>query len=192
VSERLPHLIIISGPPCSGKTTIGRRLAVDLKLPYFYKDGIKEVLYDRLGWGEREWSRQLGVASTDLLYHIAESLLAADCSLMLESNFDPAFANERFLEMQRTYPFTALQIYCSAAHQTLLNRYHERAQSGVRHPGHVDRQVDLEFGEMLRQNRNGPLEIANETLIVDTTDFDAVDYPALLQTIRSRINNACD
>jgi predicted kinase len=188
VSERLPHLIFISGPPCSGKTTLGRRLAVDLRLPYFYKDGIKEVLYDRLGWGEREWSRQLGVASTDLLYHVAASLLAAGCSLMLESNFDPAFANARFHDLQQTHLFSALQIHCTAAHQTLVARYHERAQSGVRHPGHVDRQVDLEFDEMLRQQRNGPLEIGGETMVVDTTDFDEVDYGVLRRTIDSRLS----
>lgn len=192
MSEHPPSLIIVSGPPCSGKTTLGRRLAADLRLPYFYKDGIKEVLYDRLGWGEREWSRQLGVASTDLLYHVAESLLAARCSLMLESNFDPAFANARFLDLRRKCPFSVLQIHCCAAHQTLLARYHERARSGERHPGHVDRQVDLGFSEMLRQHRNGPLEIGGETIMVDTTDFDAVAYASLLHTVQARLDDGCD
>ncbi len=39
-----PLLIIVTGPPCSGKITLGRRLAQELQLPFLYKDGIKEPL----------------------------------------------------------------------------------------------------------------------------------------------------
>jgi hypothetical protein len=41
---------------------------------------------------------------------------------------------------------------------------------------------------MLRQQRNGPLEIGGETMVVDTTDFDEVDYGVLLRTIDSRLS----
>ena len=43
-------LIIINGAPCTGKTTLGRKLAKQLRLPFLSKDGIKEVLFDTLGW----------------------------------------------------------------------------------------------------------------------------------------------
>ena len=42
-------LIIINGAPCTGKTTLGRKLAKQLCLPFLSKDGIKEVLFDTLG-----------------------------------------------------------------------------------------------------------------------------------------------
>jgi adenylate kinase family enzyme len=41
-----------AGPPCSGKTTIGRELLADLSLPMLSKDMIKEILFDALGWGD--------------------------------------------------------------------------------------------------------------------------------------------
>ena len=46
------YLIIINGPPGSGKTHLGRFLARELWLPYFSKDGVKELLFDSLGWSD--------------------------------------------------------------------------------------------------------------------------------------------
>jgi shikimate kinase len=47
-------LIIISGLPCTGKTTLGRKLAQDLSLPLICRDSIKESLFDSLGYSDRE------------------------------------------------------------------------------------------------------------------------------------------
>ena len=44
-----PLLFVITGRPATGKTTLARRLAVDLRLPLIHKDGLKESLYDALG-----------------------------------------------------------------------------------------------------------------------------------------------
>jgi 2-phosphoglycerate kinase len=52
-----PLLVIITGPPAAGKTTLGRQLAGALSLPFIHKDGIKEILFDVLGWRDRAWSR---------------------------------------------------------------------------------------------------------------------------------------
>ena len=46
--DHRPLVLIISGPPCTGKTTLARRLATDLGLPLMCKDTIKEVLFERL------------------------------------------------------------------------------------------------------------------------------------------------
>ena len=58
-----PLLIIISGPPCSGKTALGGWLARELGLPLLHRDGFKEALFDSLGWSDLEWSQRLGGAS---------------------------------------------------------------------------------------------------------------------------------
>ncbi len=44
----------MNGPPASGKTTLASILAQRLKLPLFSKDQLKELLFEILGWGERE------------------------------------------------------------------------------------------------------------------------------------------
>ena len=40
-----PLLIIISGPPGAGKTTLGNHISAELHLPFIHKDGIKETLF---------------------------------------------------------------------------------------------------------------------------------------------------
>jgi len=82
-----PLLVVVSGPPGSGKTTLGRRLARDLMFPFVSKDGIKERLFESLGWTDREWSRQLGRASVDLLFYVVEVELSAGRSLVVENAF---------------------------------------------------------------------------------------------------------
>ncbi len=61
-------LVIINGAPGAGKTTLGRRLAKDLELPFLSKDDIKECLFGALGWSDRAWSMKLGRASVELLF----------------------------------------------------------------------------------------------------------------------------
>ena len=70
-----PRLIIISGPPATGKTTLGRLIAKKFRLPFLSKDDIKHILFDSLGWSDREWSKKLGGASFELTSYFMEILL---------------------------------------------------------------------------------------------------------------------
>jgi predicted kinase len=66
-------LVIVTGESGAGKTTLARRLAGELRLPLVYRDGLKETLYESLGWSDVEWSQKPGAASYDLLYHVLDA-----------------------------------------------------------------------------------------------------------------------
>jgi hypothetical protein len=118
-----PLLIIISGPPASGKTSIGRRVAHDLRMPYIGKDDIKERLFDALGVGDRSWSRKLGMATYDLLYWFVELQLQAGRSVIVESNFRAAISGPQFTQLQgdtrsRRFKSSVASIPPCSAHAT--------------------------------------------------------------------------
>jgi hypothetical protein len=142
---------------------VAERLAARLSLPLVTKDGIKETLFDALGTGDRDWSKRLGEAAWRVLFHVLEALLRGGTPLVVEGNFEPDYAQSRFDSLP---PFRAVQVYCSAPDEVLLERFRERASSGERHPGHVDDMVESELQEALAQRRWRPLELGG--LLVET------------------------
>jgi predicted kinase len=178
-------LIIISGPPGSGKTTLGKRIAKELNLPIVHKDGIKEILFDKLGWSDRAWSRKLGIATYALLYYFIETQLSAGRSCIVESNFHAEYDTEQFLALKAKYDFEPLQICCVADGEALFQRFKERAASGERHPGHVETLNLEEFKPLLLRGRDEVMDIGGTIIEVDTTDFDKVDYEGLVERVRN-------
>ena len=114
-------VVVVTGPPASGKTTLARAIAAALGWPLYTKDDFKELLFDSLGTGDLEWSTQLGSAAFELL---ALVLRTAREPLVVEANF-------RRLELDRP----AVQVFCTGAADALNERY--RSRTG-RHPGHLD------------------------------------------------------
>lgn len=146
------------------------------------KDGIKERLFNSLGWDDRGWSKRLSGASVELLLYFAETQLTAGNSLIIESNFQPDLAAPRFRTMQTRHGAVLFQVFCRADARTLYHRFKER--TGRRHPGHADAQYLAEFHTQLEKTHQEALDLGCPVAVVDTTDFSQVDYPSLLQEIR--------
>jgi predicted kinase len=182
-----PPLVIVTGLPASGKTTLGRMLATRLRMPFLYKDGIKETLFDTLGWSDREWSRKLGIATYALLFHSLEMELAAGRSLVVESNFDAQHDGPRFLALRERYGFRPVQVCCVADGAVLLERFRLRAETNERHPGHIEVANMAEFEPVLLRGRLDPLPLDGPIIEVDTTDFAQVDVEVIFREVSATI-----
>jgi predicted kinase len=185
-----PDVLVVTGPPASGKSTLGLRLARDIGLPYLSKDLFKESLFDTLGWQDRAWSQRLGLASTRLLFRAAAALLEAGQSVALESNFYPRWDTPEFQALGHRYGCQFIQLVCSADPATLAARFEHRARSGERHPGHRDHLHLEEWRTRLDGERWEAMALGGHVVAVDTSRPDSFDYAVLLARVAALLTSA--
>lgn len=180
-----PVIIFVTGPPCSGKSSIARSLAARLSLPYLNKDAIKVSLYQSLGWCDPAMARRANEATYPLLFLFAETLLRAGQSFIIESNFRPTTMNAQIGGLLARHGARALQIHCSAPVPELMRRFRTRWARGHRHPGHAD---DLHASAVkadLCRGVYGALDLAGPLLELDTGDWDTVHLDEIEAWIKS-------
>jgi len=178
VNKAKPYVIIVAGIPASGKTTYANHISAKLEIPFIGKDAIKEKIYDVIQYdtSKRENSQLYGGASYSVFFHIAECLMKANVSFVLESNFIP-FSADILLPLVNQYKYTPLTILFDAEMKILHERFCKRDMTDERHPGLASKSNvfnDLEYFE----NATLPLRefCVGEKIMVDTTDFSTVDY----------------
>jgi len=164
------RFVVLSGLPCSGKSTLARRLAPALRLPAIDKDSILEELFERRGVGDAAWRRLLS-RDSDVLF-VAEAKASAGAILVsfwhvpgmpLDSGTPTAWLAELSSRI--------VEVHCRCAPEIAAERFLRRQ----RHPGHLD---SASYEEVLRSlraiPRSGALEIAAR-VEVDTSQEPRVD-----------------
>jgi predicted kinase len=176
----MPQLIIVTGLPCTGKTTLARRLAQYFDLPLIYKDAIKEALFDLFGSGSLSRSQALSRITYQVMFLMLAEYLAEGDSLVVESNFTRPEHARLFLDLKGEHPFEPLQVLCYARGEVLVERFRRR----TRHTGHMDELLYKELEAELLGGRCRPVDIGGRLIEVDTSDFDKVDYDGLFNAVR--------
>ena len=170
---RLPLLLVVTGMPSSGKTTVGEGLARRLRFPLIAKDEIKESLYDSLGAADVASSARLGRAAYALIFALARASLNSGASLVVEANFfrdqEPKF---RALPAHRL-----VQLHCQAPLAVLSERYANRS----RHAGHHDAEKITELPARFESGVHEALNLPGDLIELDTTQ--PVDLDALADKI---------
>ncbi|MGI5841082.1 MAG: AAA family ATPase [Patescibacteria group bacterium] len=179
-------LIVISGLSGTGKTTLGRYLSEELNFPFINKDSLKEIMFDKIGWKDREWSQKLGAASYGAMYYLAEELIKCGCSVIVESNFRAEIDGEKLRNLGGRYGCQIIEVLCWAEGGALFERFKKRAESGERHPGHVDHLCYEEQEKRLLVGKAQSLRVGR-VIELNTSDWEKVDYKGVLRKVRQEL-----
>ncbi len=177
-----PLLLIVTGHPATGKTTLARYLSRELGLPLLSKDSIKERLFDTLGGSGVEDSKRLGRAAIDVMFGLAEEWLKTGMSVVVESPLRPEFEDARIRRLERECGCTAAQIVLTGAPDVLMDRYRRRPASEGRHESHYDTKRFTEIKEMVSRPFM-PLAVSGGTLSIDTSSWSNLEKRSVVDWV---------
>lgn len=158
-------LVVVSGLPASGKTTVGRLLSERLSMPLIDKDAILEAMFDSLGCQDREERSRLSRASDEVLYSLAETSRAA--ILVNWWNHDSSPTRLRDISS------SLVEVFCDCPAEVAAARFEAR----IRHPGHHDADrspQEIEEGaRRMSAGYRGPLRVGDLVRIDTNAPLDA-------------------
>jgi predicted kinase len=165
-----PMLVIVTGAPGSGKTTLSRILARQLKLPLLTKDQLKIDLADVLGAPNRAATQRLTAIAFRQLFGLVDEQLELGIGVVLEANL---YRGQAEPDVRPLLPRArVMQIHCETSFETSARRFTVRAEEPKRHWSFFDyeRVAELRRGEIPEPwSRAQPLDLPIPLLRVDTT-----------------------
>jgi predicted kinase len=171
-------VVVVTGIPASGKTTLATALSAQLGWPLISKDVVKEALFDSLGSGDLHWSQRLGRAGHVVMYSVA----ALIPRVIVEAHFQRGIAEPELLALNRQI----VQVYCRCPVGLAADRYRRRIDDPDRHAGHLPEHQSDEVIERWMKDAPTPLDLPNAPLVeVDTTG--PVDIGAVATSIETYV-----
>ena len=105
-------------------------------------------------------------------------------------NFRPEFDVLRFKRLRARCDVRLVEVHCETEAAVLVSRLKRRYRSGERHPGHAESaELYADLDADLARGTFGPLDVGDALIRVDTTDFESVDYEAVLTAVESASEN---
>jgi predicted kinase len=128
------RVIVITGLPGTGKSTLAHELAGRYRWPVLAKDSIKEPLLDVFGSSDAAHSRRLSDASFATMFRLGAEWVRAGHNVLLEGNFRPG-EHEESLRAALASAQVA-QVLCRVPEAERLRRLATRENDPARHAGH--------------------------------------------------------
>jgi len=163
----MSYIILVAGIPAAGKTTYARHIGEKLYIPVIVKDDIRDKLHESLKYDDSisENGTRYGMASISVFFHIAECLMKAGVSFILESNFTLRAVGDLSPLIQK-YNYSSLTVLLDAEPEVAHKRFCERQG--------IDIKTDFGFSYNAKDSYRD--FCIGEKITIDTTDFTKVDY----------------
>lgn len=176
-----PSLIIISGPPGSGKTRLARPLARTLGYPLLQKDSIKEQIADAFDDPANVDSSTLGLAAVRILFSTTLELLTNGQSVVIESFFHKGIAEADILPLLEFADMCLIHV--TADEPLLVSRFEKRLETPDRHWIHNDVARLDDLRRYIAEGITDPLELPIPVIEIDTT-YGSLDVEEIAFMVR--------
>jgi predicted kinase len=175
-------LLLMTGDLATVKSTFAQILSQRYDTTVFFKDTIKEILGDTIGFTNREENKRLSVATGELMCHFLTLFGKLNKDLILQSNFRIGEL-EKLHQLAADLDYQVLTLVFQGDTEILHGRYLNRMQNENRHPVHLCTQFNTFEGfrkyiESLRSD-----DIPGAVLHIDANDFSYQNNAELLKKI---------
>lgn len=183
----VPGVVVVSGLPAAGKSTLAARLSKDLEWVLVSRDQLGTILFEELGAvvpADAGW--RIARAKDRLVNTVVGAALDVGAGTVLDGNFnvvEQADAVRSFLAARGAH---AAEICLWGDPAVLRQRFIDRATPPLT-PDLVPY-----FDRVLNRERWTVLAPPAPVLQIDTTDLSEIDaaYPSLLTTLQASLNTA--
>ena len=177
-------LLLISGLPGSGKTTLAYKLSLEFRLSVIDKDEILDHLFESKGVGDTSWRRRLSRESDLILQQKA----TASSGAILSSFWHlPGMPTDSGTPTDWIDPlsYQVVTIHCDCDIKTAVERFLQRK----RHHGHLDNNSSYEqlVTNFEQLNQLEPI-IIGRRIIVNTSR--EINLELVVQQIRKNLHAA--
>ncbi|MDQ1444093.1 MAG: hypothetical protein QOI20_557 [Acidimicrobiaceae bacterium] len=170
------NVVVISGPPASGKSTLGRRLALDLSVAYLARDDFKVGVYKAVATARLD-SGVAGRASGEAWLAAVAAFVDEGAPVLADGVFNHPQDVERFRSFARERRLACYELRLVCTETTALERFANRNDPPLTEA------IAATVETAVRTMPERIVPDALDALVVDTNDFGAVDYP----TVRARV-----
>jgi len=167
------RIILVTGLPATGKTTLARALAARYGAPLLAKDLVKEWLMDSIGPVDAARSRQLSDMSFTMLFAQLAETANAGVDAILDGNFR---AGQHEAALRDLADVRIAQVICRLDEVTRQQRIAMRAGDPARHAGHGEARAGIDPSNDCFLDLAGPQ-------LTHAGDADAAALQALLQQL---------
>lgn len=123
-------LIIITGAPATGKSSIAQNVSQKTGIPSFSKDEFKIELFEKYGFNDHDEKKKLSIQGEKMLIDTIKKYVDEGKDIIIDNNFKDFNAVREAISRNSC---CVICVLLKADHYVLAKRYNDRISSGNRH-----------------------------------------------------------